>query len=123
MFVVCAAFLGQIVSSQVMRAVSDMVEILPWAGASPRDAEQAHYPRGTRWQSLANINSGTTAAVRRQESAHLPEPTTLGGRWDRAGGGAGAAVSDFPFLDSSIVLIFHFHSFFFLLSLKKKKKN
>ena len=49
--------------------------------------------------SLANINSGTTAAVRRQQSAHLPEPITT------------FKVFSFSWLEHCAY--FPFHSFFF----------
>lgn len=76
-----------------------------------RDAERGPIipPALTGMLSLANINSGTTAAVRRQQSAHLPEPTTLG------------AFSNFPLLGLSIVFISPFIHSSCLLKKKKKK--
>ena len=59
--------------------------------------------------SLANINSGTTAAVRRQQSAHLPEPITT------------FRVFSFSWLEHCAS--FPFHSFFFPPLKKKKQKQ
>lgn len=108
---VCAAFLSKIISLQVMRAVCDMVEIpslgwdgeLTWCWAGPIIP-----PALKGMLSLANINSGATAAVRRQPSAHLPEPTTSG------------VFFDFPLLG---LLISPFIHSSFLLKKKKKAKT
>lgn len=47
----------------------------------PRDVEQAHYPSGTRWPSLANINSGTTAAAGDSSLPTFLNPPPWGGGW------------------------------------------